>query len=172
MADDLRQHIRESNRIEGITDPAEVDQSLAAWAYLSAQDTLTHEVVCETQRLVTINQTDLRDDQKGHYRSVSRVNVQVGGYVPPPWHDVDDLMTDWLNQHHRLSPWLNHVQFEAVHPFRDGNGRVGRLLMWWQQVRDGEEPRLVKAVDRYTYYAALESTRRRMAAAEWEARRG
>lgn len=168
MADlDMRQHIRESNLIEGIDDPAEVDQSLKAWAYLLGQDQLTHEVVCETQRLICWNQKDLRGDQKGHYRSVSRVNVRVGNYVAPDWHEVDDLMADWLDEHEQLSPWLNHVQFESIHPFADGNGRTGRALYWWQQVRAGEKPRLFKAAQRHKYYRELESTRLAFSVATW-----
>jgi Fic family protein len=164
---DMRQHIRESNLIEGIEDPAEVDQSLKAWTYLIGQDQLTHEVVCKTQRLICANQTDLRDDQKGHYRSVSRVNVRVGSYVAPRWHEVDDLMAEWLDEHDRLSPWLNHVAFESVHPFVDGNGRTGRALYWWDQARAGEKPRLLKASERHKYYRELERARLATSVAAW-----
>lgn len=58
-------------------------------------------------------------------------------YVPPPPGDVEDCMGSlerWLHdQPERTSPLLkaalSHVQFETIHPFLDGNGRVGRLLV-------------------------------------------
>jgi len=57
-------------------------------------------------------------------------------FVPPPHSSVADCMTDWekyLNEETARTPLiqcgLTHYQFEAIHPFKDGNGRVGRLLM-------------------------------------------
>jgi len=61
--------------------------------------------------------------------------LQNASYVPPP---VDEMMTclgDWENFLHdrTLPPLIQaamiHSQFEAIHPFLDGNGRVGRLLI-------------------------------------------
>lgn len=58
-------------------------------------------------------------------------------FVPPPAAEVAELMSDlekWLHDRpERTSPLLKaaiaHVQFETIHPFLDGNGRVGRLLI-------------------------------------------
>jgi Fic family protein len=58
-------------------------------------------------------------------------------YVPPPWEEVEPAMSAlerFLHDDPAPSPVLikaalAHVQFESVHPFLDGNGRVGRLLM-------------------------------------------
>ena len=58
-------------------------------------------------------------------------------FVPPPHSAVPDAMADlerFLNARDSGVPWLvraalAHVQFETIHPFLDGNGRVGRLLM-------------------------------------------
>lgn len=56
-------------------------------------------------------------------------------YVPPPPADMDACLKDWERfLHDRSLPPLAHVallhyQFEAIHPFLDGNGRVGRLLV-------------------------------------------
>lgn len=52
-----------------------------------------------------------------------------------------------------------HVLFEAIHPYRDGNGRVGRLVLNYVAIRSGLPPLVVKgleAQDRERYYKALE----------------
>jgi Fic family protein len=74
-----------------------------------------------------------------------RVPVHVGppglsaayaSYVPPPPQLVPELMGDWEKFVHapvRIPPLVKcallHAQFEMIHPFLDGNGRIGRLLM-------------------------------------------
>jgi Fic family protein len=68
-------------------------------------------------------------------------------------------MDFWLDLMPQRTPWVNHVGFETIHPFADGNGRTGRMLMWWQEVQAGQTPTLFKAADRQRYYADLSSTR-------------
>ncbi len=74
---------------------------------------------------------------------VRRTQNWIGGtrpgnakFVPPPPEDVPDAMTQmerWLHSDDPLPPLIKtglaHVQFETIHPFLDGNGRIGRLLI-------------------------------------------
>src|SRR5208282_4234775 len=62
--------------------------------------------------------------------------IQTATYVPPPPLEMMDCLFDWegfLHQRKTLPDLIQcallHEQFEAIHPFRDGNGRVGRLLI-------------------------------------------
>lgn len=62
-------------------------------------------------------------------------------YVPPPVNEMQDALDDlerYLNGDGKYPPLiriaLSHYQFEAIHPFADGNGRVGRLLIALQLV--------------------------------------
>lgn len=74
----------------------------------------------------------------GHFRKQS---VRVGQLIPPPANMIPELMASleqFINNQldDRKSPisplikaGLTHVQFETIHPFLDGNGRIGRLLI-------------------------------------------
>jgi len=95
-------------------------------------------------------------------------------YVPPPPGEVEDCMGSlerWLHDHpQRTSPLLkaalSHVQFETIHPFLDGNGRVGRLLVTLLLCVEGvlQQPILYLSLflkqHRDEYYEHLDSVRR------------
>lgn len=149
------EYFRQSNLIENVHDEGEIDQSLKAWVFLLEQPELTHQVVREVQRIIVANQTNLRHDQRGVYRDQSRSNVTVGTYLPPSWNEVPALMDDWLEGLDKRTPWVNHVYFEGIHPFYDGNGRTGRMLMWREQTRAGEKPTLFLAAHRHVYFEDL-----------------
>jgi len=61
--------------------------------------------------------------------------IQTASFIPPPPGEVEPCLTAWERFVHQsdLPPLvtigLAPYQFEAIHPFRDGNGRVGRLLI-------------------------------------------
>ena len=113
----------------------------------------------------------------GEYR---RSQNWIGGarpsratYVPPPPHRVNELMGSlekFLNDIPERYPSLikaalAHVQFETIHPYLDGNGRLGRLLIPLVFVKEGvlAEPLLYVSLHfkrhRDTYYDLLQSTR-------------
>jgi Fic family protein len=63
-------------------------------------------------------------------------NIEDARFIPPPPELVPDLMADWerfvnedLDMPALIQCALMHYQFEAVHPYLDGNGRIGRLLI-------------------------------------------
>ncbi len=76
------------------------------------------------------------DKQPGEFRQ-RQVHVGAGArFVPPPAHHLPGCLED-LESHLRNAPEIDplihafmvHYQFETIHPFNDGNGRVGRLLL-------------------------------------------
>ncbi len=50
-----------------------------------------------------------------------------------------------------------HLEFEGIHPFIDGNGRTGRLIMNLELIRSGYLPINVKFADRKRYYEAFDA---------------
>lgn len=94
-------------------------------------------------------------------------------YVPPPWEEVEAAMSAlerFLHDDPSPSPVLikaalAHVQFETIHPFLDGNGRVGRLLMALLLIEQGvlQRPLLYLSLylkrNRDTYYEHLQAVR-------------
>ncbi len=86
------------------------------------------------------------------------------GMTPPPWTEVDSRVTDWLAMavsgpapgEHPLSLLARlHATFEAIHPFRDGNGRTGRLVLNLLLVRHGYPPAIIRKGARNRYLWAL-----------------
>ena len=65
-------------------------------------------------------------------------------YTPPAVSQLQKLLSDWenfVNNNTEIHPIIraivSHYQFEAIHPFADGNGRTGRILMVLQLLNDG-----------------------------------
>ena len=50
----------------------------------------------------------------------------------------------------------NHVKFESIHPFVDGNGRTGRLLMNWIRIKIGLPILVIKESEKFEYYKWFE----------------
>ena len=124
-----------------------------------------------------------QDKQPGRIRNSQN---WIGGtrpgnakFVPPPPEAVPELLASldkWIHSSDRLPPLIKiglaHVQFETIHPFLDGNGRVGRLLItllteFWKLL-DGPFLYLSLGFKRHRqeYYRALDAVRTN---GDWEA---
>lgn len=150
-------YITESNLIEGVYGQDETEQSLKAWNFLKDQDELSLFVILETHRIIMEKQWPMI---AGRLR---RENVQVGDYLAPHFLHVPEMMQQWVMdmeqalrpefQNERdYSPMVMHINFEKIHPFRDGNGRIGRMLMWWHELKTGRTPTLIEYKNRNSYY--------------------
>lgn len=91
-------------------------------------------------------------------------------YTPPPSEDVNGLITQlllWLeksrDEHPVIRAGLFHYQFETIHPFTDGNGRVGRLMTLLHLYQSGWDFRKVLVLEDYynrnrkNYYEHLQT---------------
>ncbi len=102
-------------------------------------------------------------------------------FVPPPEHDLADALGAWEKYIHDPQPQLPllvrsallHYQFETIHPFLDGNGRLGRVFVTLHLL---EQQRLTAPLlylsahferNRDTYYERLQAVRETGAVQEW-----
>ncbi len=137
---------------------------------------LSSRVLREVHR-VLLSGTRGADRQPGEFR---RSQNWIGGtrpgnarFVPPPWQEVGPaigalerfLHGDPVRTPILIKAALSHVQFETIHPFLDGNGRVGRLLVTLLLMADGvlERPLLYLSLylkrHRDVYYDHLRRVR-------------
>jgi hypothetical protein len=93
-------------------------------------------------------------------------NIQSfpGGMRPPDWPEVQALTTDWVRRASAIRDAEGsfpealasiHADFERIHPFLDGNGRAGRLVMNLLLIRLGYPPAIIRKAERTRYLAAL-----------------
>lgn len=91
-----------------------------------------------SRRLHETLMTGVRGQEKspGAFRKTQNVIGSPPRFVPPPPKRLPDVLRSfesYLHSDHSFDPlveaFLVHYQFEAIHPFSDGNGRVGRLLL-------------------------------------------
>lgn len=130
----------------------------ALLAMADARAPLSHDTILGLHRLVT----ERLLDEAGAWRA-GAVSIRGSALQPPPAGRVPALMDEWL-------AWIDgpgaaygpveraviaHHGFVAVHPFRDGNGRTGRLLLNLLLLRDGYPPALLLQEWRLGYLEAL-----------------
>ena len=117
------QFVSESNRIEGILrEPAMLE--LAEFDRFMALDSVT---VGELEKFVKVYQRNAR------LRDRPGLNVIVGNHRPPSGGpEIRERLENLLESLRSKTPHANHVAYENLHPFTDGNGRSGRMLWAWQ----------------------------------------
>lgn len=106
-------------------------------------------------RLITGIQSRIMPDGNGQYRrehivreggnQIANLASRESLYTPPIASDIPTLISNWENYVNATDESIDsliraaiaHYQFEAIHPFRDGNGRTGRILMLLQLIQSG-----------------------------------
>ncbi len=102
--------------------------------------------------------SETKSDIAGRFRDYL---VRVGPYLPPDWQEVNNLMNsliEFINKSKMHTVELSaraHYKFEKIHPFGDGNGRIGRLLTNHILWHAGYPMLIIEYKKRKSYYKAL-----------------
>jgi Fic family protein len=119
---------------------------------------LTKEVILSLHKMLLSN---IRDDIAGRFRKDNEF-VRVGSHIAPAPQEIEGSM-DKMIAEYNASVGENiikriaklHLAFEYLHPFCDGNGRIGRVINNYLLIREGYVPINIKFIDRKKYYDAF-----------------
>lgn len=121
------------------------------------ESALTEQVIKDIHYLVL---SDKKED-RGVYRQVpvrimGAANEPVQPYLIRP--KMEQLLQEYAHSQNNIVTTLAkfHLDFESIHPFIDGNGRTGRLLVNLELMKLGYPPINIKFTDRLAYYQAFD----------------
>ena len=134
----------------------------------SANDILDEDFIKNTHQILKTNTSDSRISwfNVGEYKS--RKNM-VGDLITTPPEKVKSTIEKLLNEYNKkqtvsFDDILDfHVKFERIHPFQDGNGRVGRIIMFKECLKYNIVPFIIEDNLKMYYYRGLK---------EWDNEKG
>ncbi len=124
----------------------------------SKEQELNFEVILLLHKMLLSN---LRDDVAGRFRKDGEW-VRVGSHIAVDPKEISERLEKIIikynaDSHENIIKRIArlHLGFEQVHPFVDGNGRIGRVINNYLLIREGFVPINIKFIDRKMYYEAF-----------------
>jgi Fic family protein len=169
LSEDQTRYIYETNSIHmGYDDSANVDDIIETVNHFScfdhmlnsADEELTEDMIKEFHGLLKRNTSDERKEwfRVGDYKikpnmvgdrkttAPSQVGSEISKLLTAYHHKKDIVLDDIVDFHHH---------FEIIHPFQDGNGRVGRIIMFKECLKNGILPFIIDHRHKLFYYRGL-----------------
>lgn len=150
-----------SFRIEG-KEPREIYEAINHKAALELVfKNIKNNTIFDERFIKEINETINKNiKETDGYRKV-QVFIQGSEHIPPKPEQVSNLMNyfvynynnDINNIYTKIAQY--HIQFESIHPFEDGNGRTGRLLINYELLKNNLPPIVISKDDRVKYFELL-----------------
>jgi Fic family protein len=145
-----------------VDDIIETSNHFAAFDYLidTLDRPLSNEIIKAFHRILKTGTSDATQPwfRVGDWKS--RPN-EVGGMETCPPREVEDAMNQLNDRYHAAGEITfecivdYHYRFEKIHPFQDGNGRVGRLILFRECLRNGLVPFIIDDAHKQFYYRGL-----------------
>lgn len=145
-----------------IDDIIEMKNQLSMFDYMLdiAKEPLTEEIIKEFHRILKTNTSDEKKDwfNVGEYKKLANT---VGGRDTTNPKDVADEMKKILQKYNekknvKIEDIIQfHFEFERIHPFQDGNGRVGRMVMFKECLKHSIIPFIIQNDIKQYYYRGL-----------------
>ncbi|GIM60407.1 hypothetical protein CAPN008_04570 [Capnocytophaga canis] len=170
LSQEQTRHIFETNTIGGIEQGIRVDDIIETANHFRAFDfmlenalePLSQEMIKEFHAILKSSTSDSRKDwfAVGDYKKLPN---EVGGNPTTAPENVAREMADLLAQYHQkeektLRDLVDfHYRFEAIHPFQDGNGRVGRLILFKECLANEIVPFIITEELKFFYYRGLQN---------------
>lgn len=105
--------------------------------------------------------TNIRDEIAGRFRQKDEY-VRVGTHIAPAPEHVEDMLEEAFDEYENdiENFYLDkiarfHLEFENIHPFLDGNGRIGRVIINYQLFQLGLPPVIIRFKERKYYYQSF-----------------
>ncbi len=125
----------------------------------SQEQELSKEIILLLHKMLIGNITE---NIAGRFRSTGEY-VRVGTHIGAPPERIEQLINtlliEYTSNHTTYfvdSIALSHLTFETIHPFNDGNGRIGRVLINYLLYRQGYPGIIIRDTDKQKYYKAFD----------------
>ena len=145
-----------------VDDIIETSNHFVAFDFLldSMDEPLSNEVIKTFHRILKSGTADATKPwfNVGDWKKIAN---EVGGMETTPPQEIESKMNKLNDWYHALSTIKfediveYHYRFEKIHPFQDGNGRVGRLIMFRECLRNGIVPFIIDEQHKQFYYRGL-----------------
>lgn len=155
-------HLENGDSTANVNDIIETVNHFLCFDYMLdvAREPLSEIQIKEFHRLLKNGTSDARKTwfRVGEYKSKPNVAGGIETSLPK---DVHTDMRNLLNQYHQkesvtLQDIVDfHYHFEAIHPFQDGNGRVGRLIIFKECLANNILPFIIEDENKFFYYRGL-----------------
>ena len=144
--------VRSNHTYSEYTDAKNVYHAIRKMLFPFAKTIIDEEWIRKTNGYIRHMQGEYRDT------SVYIGNLSEAVYYPPDPQDVPELMENWMREANMEASAVkeifekiaaSHIQFERIHPFSDGNGRTGRMIMNQQLINNGLLPVSIQPTGKY-----------------------
>ena len=176
MTEEQTRYIYETNTIGLEKEPANIDDIMETINHFQcfdymidcANNTLDEEFIKTAHKILKTNTSDSRLSwfNVGEYKSKKNMVADIKTTPPEKVKkEMDKLLNEyWNKQNISLDDILDfHIHFERIHPFQDGNGRVGRIIMFKECLKHNIVPFIIEDNLKLFYYRGLK---------EWDNEKG
>jgi len=141
--------IKNSNWIEGEYSINAFHDAYAAWSFAKHHGGTINRKFIEDVHFMLMYRLNFKIAGR-----IRECQVYVGRHVPPPPGKILKLLTALLRKKPKTGEAIKkwHVEFERIHPFVDGNGRVGRIIYNLQRIQNGLPVHVIHVGDEQKQY--------------------